>query len=47
MCIFSQPVAEVGATKIEKSRGLVDPALPVFRMQILGEMENADIVPRL
>jgi len=32
---------------IEKSRGLVDPALPVFRMQILGEMENADIVPRL
>jgi hypothetical protein len=32
---------------VDRTRGLVDRSLPMFRMQILGEIDNADLVARL
>ena len=32
---------------LERAEGLFDPALPVQRMQILGEIANEDIVARV
>jgi hypothetical protein len=32
---------------VDSTRGLVDGSLPMFRMQIFGEIDNADVVARL